>query len=250
MTLPDNDEVAGTVGAVDGSDAPPSPAVSAGWHPDPFQRHELRYHNGLRWTGDVSTGGARGVDPPSPAVARAPGDRAAVASLVLGIVGASLAWLPFLVAVGALASIAALVVAHRARGRALTSRQQGQRRAGRILGIIGLVLVIPGVVLTRVVLDVFSPGPLAVTITSCESDAGRAVLQGTITNESDRARGYLVLVRFTREGTGSVLADTMVQVDEVQPGATEAFASSVSTDVTSIDCEVVDVLGGLPVDVT
>lgn len=245
---------------MDGPDTSPSPVVTAGWHPDPFRRHELRYHNGLRWTGDVSTGGARGVDPPGQFdstrldVAHhrtaGGGDRAAVVSLVLGIVGACLAWLPFLVAIGALASIAALVAARRARRGVTTARREGQRRAGKILGIVGLVLVIPGVVLTRVVLDVFSPGPLSVVITSCESNAGRAVMQGKITNESDRARGYLLLVRFTREGTGSTLVDSMVQIDEVQPGTTETFATSVSTEVTSVDCKVVEVLGGLPVDVT
>ena len=46
----------------------------AGWHPDPTGRHQLRYWDGLRWTGHVSDVGAVGVDPPAaePTPERAP----------------------------------------------------------------------------------------------------------------------------------------------------------------------------------
>jgi hypothetical protein len=37
-------------------------AADAGWHPDPSGRHELRYWNGMEWTGDVSDGGVPSVD--------------------------------------------------------------------------------------------------------------------------------------------------------------------------------------------
>lgn len=51
------------------SDAPSSPtpppaAVPAGWHPDPFQRHQLRYWDGGRWTEHVSDHGVATVDAP------------------------------------------------------------------------------------------------------------------------------------------------------------------------------------------
>lgn len=38
---------------------------SAGWNPDPFGRHELRYWDGSHWTDHVATGGQRAVDPAS-----------------------------------------------------------------------------------------------------------------------------------------------------------------------------------------
>lgn len=34
------------------------------WHPDPLGRHQLRYHDGTRWTEHVSDQGTAGVDPP------------------------------------------------------------------------------------------------------------------------------------------------------------------------------------------
>jgi uncharacterized protein YxjI len=36
-----------------------------GWHPDPHQRHELRYWDGSTWTEHVSDGGRAGVDTPN-----------------------------------------------------------------------------------------------------------------------------------------------------------------------------------------
>lgn len=33
-----------------------------GWHPDPYRRHELRYHDGVLWTEHVSDRGLPGVD--------------------------------------------------------------------------------------------------------------------------------------------------------------------------------------------
>lgn len=48
-------EVAGTQAS-----AAASPAA---WHPDPHQRHELRYWDGTRWTEHVSSNGATSTDP-------------------------------------------------------------------------------------------------------------------------------------------------------------------------------------------
>lgn len=39
--------------------------ASAGWHPDPYERHELRYWDGKAWTEQVSTNGQQTVDAPS-----------------------------------------------------------------------------------------------------------------------------------------------------------------------------------------
>jgi len=38
-----------------------------GWHPDPFQRHQMRYWDGNGWSEHVSTNGVQSVDPPTPA---------------------------------------------------------------------------------------------------------------------------------------------------------------------------------------
>lgn len=244
---------------VDQHDEQRSPAVShaPGWHPDPFGRHEFRYFDGARWTGDVASGGVRSFDPPvwttdpgrAGAAPPTSGDRSAVVALVLGIVAVCLAWLPFLVVGGAASAVGALVAARRARRRA-ASRRAAHATAGRVLGWIALVLVVPGILLTRTALGMFSPGPHTVEIASCTSTAGRAVLQGSITNLSDDERGYLILVRFSRDGTGSVLADKVVQVDDVVAGGSTDFVTAISTDVSSVRCSVVDVLGGLPIDVT
>ncbi len=40
-----------------------SPAAPAGWHPDPFARHESRYWDGAVWTDHVKDGDVPGTDP-------------------------------------------------------------------------------------------------------------------------------------------------------------------------------------------
>lgn len=43
---------------------PQQPGAPAGaWHPDPYHRHELRYHDGVNWTQHVSSHGVTQVDP-------------------------------------------------------------------------------------------------------------------------------------------------------------------------------------------
>jgi hypothetical protein len=37
--------------------------ADAGWNPDPYGRHELRYFDGSAWTENVSDAGAQGTDP-------------------------------------------------------------------------------------------------------------------------------------------------------------------------------------------
>jgi hypothetical protein len=41
----------------------PPPSVPAGWAPDPYGRHEMRYWDGTKWTDEVYSAGARGTDP-------------------------------------------------------------------------------------------------------------------------------------------------------------------------------------------
>ena len=39
-----------------------TPQAPAQWAPDPFQRHELRYYDGTRWTEYVSNAGVSSTD--------------------------------------------------------------------------------------------------------------------------------------------------------------------------------------------
>ncbi|MGZ4688816.1 MAG: DUF2510 domain-containing protein [Acidimicrobiia bacterium] len=45
---------------------------NTGWHDDPYNRHELRYFDGSRWTDDISDNGRQGTDPTSGAVVAPP----------------------------------------------------------------------------------------------------------------------------------------------------------------------------------
>ena len=98
----------------------------ADWYTDPTRRFEFRYHNGQDWTGDVSTGGQRYLDPlPRLAagggvtmpISHDPANRPvepqrsgrATAALVLGIASVAVGWVPFLFAPAAVAAVLALV---------------------------------------------------------------------------------------------------------------------------------------------
>lgn len=41
----------------------PAPQVAAGWHPDPYGRHQYRYWDSANWTGSVSDNGVVAQDP-------------------------------------------------------------------------------------------------------------------------------------------------------------------------------------------
>lgn len=49
-------------------------AIGAGWHADPFGRHEKRYYNGVTWQAQVSDNGIQSIDdvsglaPPPPPI--------------------------------------------------------------------------------------------------------------------------------------------------------------------------------------
>lgn len=42
-----------------------TPQAKPDWYPDPYGRHELRYHDGYVWTEHVSSHGRQSVDPPT-----------------------------------------------------------------------------------------------------------------------------------------------------------------------------------------
>ncbi len=47
-------------------------SIGEGWHPDPFGRHEQRFHDGTRWAAYVRDGDAHGMDEPVPGATMAP----------------------------------------------------------------------------------------------------------------------------------------------------------------------------------
>lgn len=45
------------------SNSSPAVQVAAGWHPDPYGRHQYRYWDSTKWTGSVSDNGVVAEDP-------------------------------------------------------------------------------------------------------------------------------------------------------------------------------------------
>ena len=111
--------------------------MSDGWHPDPYGRHQHRFHDGMQWTDHVADYGVTGIDPPrayAPVLREHP-DGTTV--LVLGILS--------LVVCGLLGPVAwvkgrdALAYMDENPGMQWTNR--GQINAGRICGIVATALL-------------------------------------------------------------------------------------------------------------
>jgi len=226
---------------------------SPGWYPDPFRRYDLRYHNGTTWTADVSAAGERRIDPLgieySPG-GGAPGPRRrnglGVTAMVLGIVAASTAWMPFVFVLGAICGVLAVVFAVLARRRRATHGHSQGATVGLVLGPIAVVLAIGGFALTHIVLDVVRPGPYSITGDSCTTIDGRQVYEATIHNESGRERSYTIEVEFVRAGTSrSVLDRATVEVYDVPEGGSAPFTVSVPAPGPALDCRVDTVTGAL-----
>ncbi len=231
--------------------------AAAGWYADPTGRYEHRYYNGQSWTADVSSGGRRFVDKlglePTASSADRDGTSNAMgtAAMVLGIVAVSTSWMPFVVVVGVVAALLALVFGWVGLRRA---RRSGGSRAFAIVGLAtgasALVAAIVGVALTMVVLDVYddylNPQPNVVDVTECELQGSRATMAGVLTNTGDRTADYSVLVGFVRPGTDNAHRSERVSVDDVEPGADAAFSAEAQVDLEVIDCVILAVNGPLP----
>lgn len=224
-----------------------------GWYPDPFGRFDLRYFNGTTWTADVSAGGDRVVDPlgtqSGPTVQPPPGPRKrnglGIAAMVLGIVAAAIAWLPFLFVGGAICGVLAIVFGLAARRRRSTHGRSQGATVGLILGPVAIVLAVGGFVLTRIVLDVIRPGKYEVAITACAEVDGRQVLEGVIHNQSGKDRSYTIFVEFLREGTRNVLDRGRTDVNDVPEGGSAPFTVSVPARGAAMDCRIDTVTGSL-----
>jgi hypothetical protein len=237
--------------------------VRPGWYADPLRRFELRYYNGATWTADVSTGGERFVDPLGIDVEQHPGQPGrsgatenaptslATASMVLGIVAVAIAWVPFVVVVGAIAALLALLFG------ILAIRRSGPSGAGRsraVVGVItgasGLLAAALGTVLTFVVLDVYdsylNPPPHETVIASCEVVGSRAIATGRLENLGDDTSDFSVLVGFVRPGTDNPHRTTRVTLDDVEAGASAPFDAERQVELDDVDCIVIEVTGPLP----
>jgi Protein of unknown function (DUF2510) len=234
---------------------------SPGWFPDPLGRFEYRYFNGREWTADVSRGGQVAVDPngarptPAPAIhteapAPTPGRGFAVAALVTGIGALLTAWVPIVVVVGFALAVLAVVFGAIARRRAAAAgAPRSMSTTGLVLGIVGLLLVPVGVVLSvvvmREVVAYIEPGPHSITSDGpCSIEAGTVIFTGTITNLDDRDRGYTIVVRVRLDDRGSELRN--VEVDDVAPGSTAPWRMVSLTTADTATCVIDQVYGPLP----
>ena len=236
------------------------PGAAAGWYADPMGRYEHRYYNGREWSADVSVGGQRFVDPlgvtPTPTGATGSSNGtgrngAATASMVLGIIALSIAWMPFLFALGVIAAILALIFA-----------TVGWRHAGRVGGnksfaVVGfatagsaLVAAVLGGILSVVVLDVYddylNPQPSEVTVTACDLEGSRATMTGKLTNTGRDTGSYSVHVGFVRPGTDNPHRAERIAVDDVAAGDSVTFEAQSQVDLDDVDCVILDVNGPLP----
>lgn len=228
-----------------------------GWLPDPHGRYELRYHNGVEWTADVSRDGQRFVDPLGRR--RAGGNGAAIASLVLGIVAITFGWLPFLFVVGAICGILAIVLGRRARRSAADAptgdARRGAATAGMITGATGLAACALGVALTGAVIDEVDrfrrPEPHTATIDDCTVERGpdgtsTATARGVIVNDGDDTGDFTVTVQFVRPGTRSAQRTAVVALDDVAPGGSAGFEVGRAVRLDDVECRIGEVTGPWP----
>ena len=230
--------------------------AAAGWYANPTRRYDHRYYNGAAWTSDVSSAGQRVVDPlgiePTPSVPERPSNPGiATAAMVLGIVAISLSWVPFVVALGVIAAVLAIVLGLVGLRRA---RRTGANRAFSIVGIAtgagALVVAIVGITLSILVYDAYdrylNPAPNETTVVECTLEGARATLQGELVNLGDEPADFNVLVAFVRPGTDNPERRERVSVDDVEAGATAEFEAQAQVGLDEIDCLVLEVNGPLP----
>jgi hypothetical protein len=215
-----------------------SVGYAAGWYPDPVGVHELRYHNGQSWTGDVSTDGVRHV---SPIPAAPDSNPTGTAALVLGIVSLCIGWIPFLGIVAFGTSIAAVTIGLRRRR---FPRARGAANAGLVSGLAGFVFAIGGTWFAFVIIDAVEryedPGPYATELVECTEVDGVTRAHGSISNLDDGTRRYTIEVTFDGDRSETV------EVADVAPGDTASFVVEQNLRFDELVCEVISVKGPRP----
>jgi len=244
------------------------PTLSPGWYPDPSGRYEYRYHNGQRFTADVSVNGQRYVEPRSPLASPGqtppaylgprppllgdsrPGRGWAITAFILGLCAVGLAWVPFVFVIAGAAGIVGLVFGILALRRINSGEQTGKSLAvwGTVLSAVAIPLCVVGALFTAVVIDeierVTEAGPTSARITSCRASGGSVIAEGTITNLDDRDHDYSVSVLFL---VGTDMVDRgSARVRDVAPGETASFATTGLVRTTDVRCEVGSVDGFVP----
>ena len=123
----------------------------------------------------------------------------------------------------------------------------------RIAGfaLLALGLCVLGFQFTRVTLreidEYTEPGPYRVDIASCTGDRSFASVAGTVTNEDDRERSYVLIVEFRTDGR--VRARERIEVDDVPAGTTAPWSGGrYLTDLVAadLDCTLDEVTGPYP----
>lgn len=217
-----------------------------GWYPDPVGDHDLRYHNGVRWTGDVSTDGQRYVAPLVPPPSPAP-RRSGTVALATGVIALAIGWIPFVCVIALVLGTIAIASGIRAR-RSDETRATGT--AGIVTGAFGLVFAIGGlwlsVVLVQAVARFQDPGEYRAEITACNEldDGSRATV--TITNLDDSTHSYVVEVEFATDDSTDLERYASTSVDDVEPGEAREFTIDQELRYPELDCTVTDVTGPLP----
>ncbi len=223
-------------------------------------RYEFRFHNGTVWTADVSVNGVRYVDPhgiePTPGGGTGGSTRGArsglaLASMILGIVAVSIAWMPFVVLFGAICAVLAVVFGAIGLARSRSGdRARGFAIAGLVTGFAGAALCVLGVIFSVVVLravdDYVNPADHEARITSCEVSGSVATVRGEITNLSDVDADFGIVVAFIRPGTDNEHRRGRATVDDLAPGETAEFELFRRVVLDDVECDIVDVTGPLP----
>ena len=219
---------------------PDPTSTPSGWFPDPLDRYDHRYFNGATWTSDVSTGGQRfvdplGIGPGGPAATRQPTNGAATAAVVMGSIAVAIAWIPFIVVIGAVLAVLALVFGIIGLKRSAAAGV-GRRSAvaGIVMGGLGIAASVVGVILSIVVLRevirFVEPGPVATDVTGCSVEGRQADVAGTVSNLDDDPREYTLFVEIGGR-------TEVVVVEQLQPGETAAWSTVVTMGSTGADCE-------------
>ena len=219
----------------------------AGWFPDPLGRYEHRYFNGTTWTPDVSNGGQRMVDPLGTGPGYSgpgsqPGNGLATAALTCGIIGTLVAWIPFVVIVGIVLGILALVFGIKGlRRSANVGSGRGLAIAGIVTGGLTLLISVIGIVLSvlmvQALADFIEPGPVDTDVTECRLDGRDARAEGTLTNESRTVRDYTLFVTIGEEVD-------VISFERVAPGETVDWVARIRTRTLIDDCRTEVVVQG------
>ena len=194
----------------------------------------------MNWTSDVSEDGVRHVDPLGARPGGTAGssterNRAATTAVVTGSIAIAIAWIPFIVVIGAVLAVLAVVFGIRGlRQSRVNGSGRGASLAGIIMGGLGIGATIVGVVLSvvvwRAVVDYVEPGAHDVAVTSCEIDGRDINVAGTIENQSDESRQYTVFVEVDGR-TASAIVDT------VAAGATSDWSTTVTARSVPDTCD-------------